>query len=243
MSGFGDFSPFPFDFGDDPSPEEAIYGMLRRAGGDGFASEDTIEVTTIDGLWYAAQAAGLSAIESVEEAAHWQGFPLTATDELATYERILGITPPVGAALEERRVEVIERWTLTIGADYPSIRLAVFPGIDPAGISQVVDPSHTQAGTIIHGKIYDAIGAPASFAGGTRCSLFPNFSDDHVVTAIVMGGGPVLPEGLVGRLKQEIEEHLDEQLPAWNDFRVVTDVPFGGFTLDSSLLDVTGFGA
>lgn len=237
MPSFGDFNGFPYEFGDDPSSEESIFMMLRRAGGDGFAADDTLDVSTLDGLWFAAQAAGLAAVESVEEAAHWQGFPSTATDEIEGYEKVLGVVPPIGASLEERRAVVVDLWTERILADFPSLIGEIGEVTDQA---QVIEPAHFAAGTTMAGKVYEAMGSPGLFHAGRTCSNYPNFSDDHVVTVRLVGGGPVLPEGLVGRWKAAIEDELDRRLPAWNDFRVVTDI---GFVLDSSLLDVTGFGA
>jgi hypothetical protein len=232
------------ELGGGPSSEEATYLALReQLVGQGVPADDDLELTTIDGLWRASKAFGLAALNSVEEAAHWQAWPTTCTDELPTYEEILKIVVPPGADFETRRAAVVARWTdrsAGVASPIEDKLLELHPDFE------LVYPLATFMNETIPGKFYDPIGTPdgeGTFsAAGPMLrrshALAPNHSSKHRVYAVL----DVAPTGAVpeeiGRIRNRAIDLMDEALPAWNDFGVLLAV---GFILDESLLDVTGF--
>lgn len=238
MAQVGGFCILPAECGGDLSAEAKIYNALKGSlVGDGMAAVDDYELTTFDGLWRAAKAEGLAALQSVDEAAVWQAWPHTATDELATFEQILGLTAAPGASENERRLAVAALWTSKSRADYPTIEEQLLE-LDPR--FSMVAPDRTQAGTTVPGKAFDSPDTPdmaGNYAGGRTCTLWPNFSDDYVVKVLLDVGAGVAATGEIGELYQQAFDLLDGSLPAWNDFQVQFET---GFTLGLSLLDLTG---
>ncbi len=237
MSGFGGFGRFPFAFGGDPGPEEKIYDALRGALlPAGMAAEDSYEVATFDGLWRAARAAGLAALEDVDEAAHWQAFPQTASDEVPSYEEVLGIVPSPQLSLAERARDVTELWTSKAGASFSELGAAL-ELLDTR--FSFIHAGYANSGYVVPGKVYGVLGEAdiGTFDGLLSCSLWPNFSDDYVVKVLYDIGTGSAVAGETGRVYSQAYKILDDALPAWNDFQIT----FGsGFILDTSRLDVTG---
>jgi hypothetical protein len=240
----GGFGGLPVELGGGPSSEEATYRALREPlVGQGVPADDDLELATIDGLWRASKALGLAALNSVEEAAHWQAWPSTATDELPTYEEILRILVPVGADFESRRAAVVARWTDRTAGVAQTIEdklLALHPDFE------LVYPLQQFMGETIPGKYYDPLwtfDGEGSFSNpGPNArrghALYPNHGGKHRAYAVLdLAPTGAIPEE-IGRIRNRAIEMMDETLPAWNDFGVLLAV---GFILDSSLLDVTGF--
>lgn len=236
MASFGGFGGFPIELGGRPSAEERIYRVLKNSLGTGGTSNDDLEVTTIDGLWRFSRAAGLAAIEAVEEAAHWQAWPHTASDMIPEYEDILGILPSASSVTEnERRQTVVERWTSQVVATYPGLSGKV-QDVDPR--VDLLQPDRERSSYVIEGMNYAQFANPGSFENGRSCTNFPNYSSEFLVTALIDVGEGEAAVGEIGRIAGQLEQMLDDVLPAWNDWAVATDL---GFTLDTSLLDVTAF--
>jgi hypothetical protein len=237
MAKLGGFCKLPFPLGGDPSPSAKIYNALKGTlVGEGVAPADDYEVTTFDGLWRAAKAQGLAALQAVDEAAHWQGFPSTVTDEIRSYEEILGVAPSE-LSENERRQRVVELWTLKSKGDYITIGLKL-EALD-SRFSMVI-PDRDDAGTVVPGKALDAADTPdaaGNYAGSRTCTLWPNFSDDYVVRVLLDVGAGVPPTGSIGELYAQAFTILDDSLPAWNDFQIQFET---GFSLGLSLLDLTG---
>lgn len=235
MASFGGFGKFPFKLGGEPSHQEKAYNALRSMVGEGGSPpQDPLGETTLDGVWRRAKANGLGALASLGEAALYQGFPTTVTDELKSYEEIVGAYLRPDASDEERRQAVTQRWVSPLESSYPAFTDAL--EIVDARFS-ILTPAHANARYTHEGKVFDSPGNNY-FDQRHDHSKFPNFADEHVVAALLDVGEGVVPAGAVGVLKNRAEQLLGNALPAWNDFAVLLDV---GFTLDISLLDVTGF--
>lgn len=235
MATFGGFGKFPFKFGGVPSHQEKAYKALRSMVGEGGSPpQDPLGETTFDGIWRRAKANGLGALASFGEAALYQGFPSTVTDELKSYEEIIGAYLPPGASDEERRIAVTQRWIAADESDYPAFTESL-ERLDPR--FSVLTGSHENSRYTYEGKVFDSPGN-ADFDNAHDHSKYPNFADEHVVPVLFDVGEGVVPAGEIGIIRSKAETLLAEALPAWNDFVVLLDV---GFTLDISLLDVTGF--
>lgn len=235
MAKFGGLGKLSMKLGGEPSHQEKAYKALRSIVGEGNSPpDDPLGETTIDGLWRRARANGMGVISSVDESALYQGFPSTVTDELRSYEEIIGSYLPPDASDEERRQAVLNLWIADARSSYPAF-LATLVGYDTR--FSTLTPSHTNARFTYEGKVFDTPGN-GDFDQYHDHSKFPNFADEHVVAVLFNVGEGIYPAGAIGKLKTTAETLLDRSLPAWNDFAVLLDV---GFTLDISLLDVTGF--
>lgn len=235
MAKFGGFGKFPLKLGGEPSHQQKAYTALRTIVGEGGSPpEDPLGETTFDGIWRRAKANALGAIASVTNAAVWQAFPHTVTDELRTYEEIVLSYLPAGAPDESRRQAVLEKWLAPGRGNYPALT-EYLKALDER-FSVLLLP-HEQARYTFEGKVFDVPGN-VQFSQYHDHSSYPSFADTHVVTALFDVGESVPPAGTIGNIKARAEATLSESLPAWNDFAMLLDV---GFTLDLSLLDVTGF--
>lgn len=240
MASLGGFGGLPYELGGKPGPEERAYNVLQQAVGVGGSAEDTLDVTTLDGLWRAARAEGLAAIDAVDEAAHWQAFPTTVTDLIPTYEKILGLTPQVSLSENERRQAIVNKMTARLGANYPDL-LTQATEIDPR--CSFLYEGFATASVTYEGKFYGVVDNFGVFTGdwpGGRFNTdFPNYSSKFIVT-VLFNIGATVPAGANAAALGALNSMLDDVLPAWNAFYVATQ---SGFTLDTSLLDVTAFGA
>lgn len=235
MAKLGGLSKFGFKLGGEPSHQEKAYLALRSMVGEGGSPpNDPLGETTIDGLWRRAKANALAVFASVDEAAVYQAFPSTVTDELPTYEKIIGQYLPAESPDELRRQELIPRWTNPFMGAYPEL-LANLLGDDTR--FSYLFPPHENARYTYEGKLFDVPGA-GDFDQSHDHTKFPNFADEHVVTVLLDVGPGVAPKGAIGQLKARADRKLNDALPAWNDFAVLLKV---GIHLDISLLDVTGF--
>jgi hypothetical protein len=235
MAKLGGFSKLSFKLGGEPSNEEKAYkALLRMVGEGGSPPNDPDGETTLDGVWRRAKAIGLGALVSVTESALYQGFPNTVTDELRSYEEIVNVFLPSDASDEERRLAVLERWVADNESNYPAFTDSL-EALDSR--FSVLTPVHANARYTYEGKVFDTPGNK-DFDQYHDHSKFPNFADEHVVAVLFDVGEGIAPAGEIGMIKTSAETLIGEALPAWNDFVVLLDV---GFTLDLSLLDVTGF--
>lgn len=231
MADFGRFATFPLRFGGEPSEGAKAYRMLRTVEGVGNSpADDLYGDSTLDGAWRAALAEGLGVLGSFPENAVSQAFPSTVTDLIPEYERILGITPPAGAADEDRREAIVAAWVNNNLADFPDLQQQLF-AIDAR--FSLYNPQHSTSHVVGYGKLLDQ----QALASANPISDFANFSSDNLVSARLNVGEGVAALGEVGIHKQQGEKMLSDSLPAWQDYNVILDE---GFTLDRSLLDVTG---
>lgn len=235
MAKLGGLSKLSMKLGGEPSHQEKAYNALRRLVGEGGSPpNDPLGETTLDGIWRRAKGMALGTIASVTEAALYQAFPSTATDELATYEEIVNSFLPPGASDEERRQQVLRLWVADSIATFPSFTEAL-EALD-ARYSVLTTP-HATARVTIPGKLFDVAGNNG-FDQYRDHTSFPNFADEHVIAVLLDVGDGVAPTGEVGKIMSDGDQMIGEALPAWNDYVVLLDL---GFTLDLSLLDVTGF--
>ncbi len=236
MADLGGSSDFPFELGGEPSREMKTYVAIRRMVGEGASPPgDPYGDETIIESWRMARARGLSAIASFAEAALWQGFPDTVTDELSTYEEILAIFQPVDTPDEKRRQLVTERWTRKIQSAVS--KLAIELAELDSRFSIVAVP-RDYVRQVIAGRVYDDVGATAgTFKNLREHSSFPNYSDDFVLR-VLFGIGDVALNDELAAIRTRASDLLDEALPAWTDFSITHAQ---GFTLDLSLLDSGSF--
>lgn len=239
MAGLG--NPLAFVLGGGPAPNELVHDALFQAVGDGLRSRPT----SIVEKWRMARARGLAAIVQDDRAA-LQAFPNLATDFLEVYEAILRIVPEPGSSDDERRTEVVRRYTRTIDATHPKL-LAALVALNPLFEILTLEPSLTRT-TDVGARAFQDYNPASPLAcgpafdlhvgGSQTCSAFPNFSDDFILYVLLdVGGGAFTPAHQRSLLAAQDE--LNESLPAWVDYRLFTAV---GFILDLDLLDVTVFG-
>ncbi len=234
MARFGRYGKFPLRFGGEPSPQRKAFDALRSLEGTGlYPPDDLLGDQTIDGAWHQAIASGLGLVSTIGEAAIWQAFPNTVSDLLPEYERILNVAPPLNASDETRRQLIVPKWLGDIKSDYPDLAAALTQ-LDARFTLEA--PNHTLARTSDFGKVIDEQAGPGTFRGGST-SQYPNYSDDFIMNVLLDVGEGVPATGTVGAAKASGEQLLADSIPAWCDYNVILDV---GFTLDISLLDVTG---
>lgn len=233
-------NPLSLTLGGGPTPSESIYDALYQNVGTGLRSAPGSLVEE----WRMARARGIAAATSDERAAHL-AFPDLTEDFLPVWEEILGVSPPVGSSLEDRRIQVTVAYTRLIDATWNSIE-ETLAGIDPLLSVLILPPEYVR--TTIPGRAFQdwnpadpAASGPAynlyPGSGGTTASGFPNYSDDFVLFLKFDVGAAILSPSNQ-RTLAAVELALSESLPAWVDWRIYSDC---GFILDDDLLDATVF--
>ena len=211
------------------------YTALKRMVGEGVSPPgDDFGDASLMGSWRMAKAHGLVAITSTAEAALYQGFPDTVTDELESYEEILGVFPPIGMPDEARRQVVTALWTRTIESSIQKLGQQL-TAIDER-LSFISVPEAPVR--YVHlGRYYDDIGTTGTFQNLRQHSSWPNFSD-HFIARVLFDVGPVPVTDEITKVRNRVIDLLSESLPAWCDFSISHEI---GFTLDLSLLDAACF--
>lgn len=230
MAEFGTYGKFPFTFGGEPSPQAKTFGALVALEGNLYGVDDPQGDQTLDGAWHQAWAAGLSALDTVAEAACFQAWPDRVTDLISEYERILHITPNLLASDQERREAITLAWVGDIRSAYPELQESLTQ-LD-ARIT-LLNPNHSVARSTYYGQLFSRQDQAGMFAGERTASLYPNFSDDFTIRVLFDVGDGIGGTGLIGVTKQRIRDLLDRVSPAWCDYTVSLH---RGFTLGVSLL-------
>jgi hypothetical protein len=236
MAELGGSSNFAFELGGEPSREMKTYTAMKRLVGEGipvpgdeYGDESFVEI------WRMAKAQGLASVASFGEAAMYQAFPDTATDEIATYEDILGVFPPFDAPDETRRQLIVDRWILSIESSALKLEDQL-AALDYRFSFIAPDPDVVQH--VIPGKVLDPVGAiSGTFMNGRKHSSWPNYSSDYVLRVLFSIGNVPLTEETAA-IRSKAIDILQESLPAWVDFTIASTQ---GFLLDSSLLDLGSF--
>ncbi len=232
MGSLGWHNPVPFELGGGETEVELIYQALRSAVGVGGSAED--EDGSIDGIWRQAKARGIAKASPAAQRAAFQAWPFLATDALDYYEKLFFLTPEPDATDEERRLASSTRYTATVRASVPELEADLL-AIDPR--FSIVDVPETQTETTHFGRAFEDLAATEPFGGGRKSTLFPNYSTEFVVYVLFGLSPGVAPNITEQRLIRLAKEHLNEVLPGWVNFQIVTKI---GFVLDIDLLDLTG---
>lgn len=237
MPTIGRWNPLPFKIGGGPSDSEKFYNSLKSMVGVGGAAADE----TIEAEWRMAKARGLAA-GSNEEKAAMQAWPDTATDHIDVYEAVLGLAVAPFESDERRRQRITLEWTKAVDAVSATI-VAALQRID-SRFSAVMSDYETST-TTVHGRAFedydfspDACG-PA-FDIGTKSTMWPNYSGGFIFHVLFDAGAGSATVGELALIEQA-KSVLNEMLPAWIDYTILTS--YSGFILDIDLLDLTGFGS
>lgn len=235
MGSFGWHNPFPMQLGGGSTLVERHYNTLRNAVGRGGSAEDAED--SMEAIWRQRKAVTMAALEAWAERAAIEALPSKATDLLDYYERALGVVPRAGQSEEDRRRVVAEKFTRAVSAVTETVELGL-QRIDPR--FQLAEPPESAIGRVIEGRSFEPFDGTPTYDqdGPQRSTLFPMFSDDFIVTVVFANAGPA-PTRQDLQLISEAQDFLNETLPAWVGFRVLTSI---GFILDQSPLDLTGFG-
>lgn len=232
MGGLGWSNPFPLEFGGAPTNVERIYRAMRSAVGQGGSASD--DENTIDGLWRQARAAGLAAAAMSGERAVVNAFPDHATDLLPYFEELYLLVPLDESDLPARRAAAAARYVADPLSSVPQLA-SDLQAIDPR--FSVLDIDHTQSIETIVGRAFEDYLGTIPFRGGRSSTEFPNFSTEFVVDVLLDLGSGNLPSVAEDALMATASDYLNTALAGWVNLNVITA---DGFTLDESLLDLTG---
>jgi len=221
----GGWNSLPTQVGGGTTEFERTTKMLERTVGKGGSADDP---DTVEQAWRRSKALGLSA-SNADERAVLQWFPDTATDFLPEHERILQIDVPPNASEQERRNAVEARFVDEASSVVSDLETRL-RAIDPA--LSLVEVPHAEAKTTEAGRTAEPRDGSEPFGAGMTQTEFPNLSDDFV-EVVHYDIGPAGSEPTIAQEKtiEEAKEALHEQLPAWIDFRVATEI---GITLDQT---------
>ena len=227
----------PFQIGGSPSDYQQAYDALKSCVGEPNAGDDD----SIDGAWRWARACGVVAADCVERAM-MQIFPDRATSFIPVFEEILLLTTGTAELTdEERRQNILARWTTTVSGTGPAIEDEL-QTIDPLFV--VIDTDRDTSKTTESGRgfedwdVLDADACGPAFGGGRTSSLYHNYSWDFVtLVQYQLASGVMSSENK--RTLVHAKQSLYYSLPAWVTWNIFTNA---GFILDESLLDVGAFG-
>lgn len=230
----GGNNPIPSQVGGGPTRFELALKALKNVVGKGGSGQSDEE---IEAYWRRSRALGLVAIHQ-DEAAALQMFPHLATDLISAHEEILGTFPAPEESDQERREENVGRWIRTGNVADPRLREALL-AIDSRLDLQF--PTLEDSSTTMHGRTIGQPLEPFNLAVPTTVGTsYPNYSTGYFAWVLFDLGGAA-PNESEKRIVEEVKQLLTELLPAWVAFAFIYDP--GEFILDTSLLDVTGFGS
>jgi len=241
MGGLGWHNPLPLELGGGDSLVERIYRAMRSMVGKGGSAPD--DANTIDGLWRQVRATAIASVASGGERAVLQAFPDRATDLLPYYDRLFLLTSEPGTSDQDRRQAAARLYALQIASDLPSVQ-AELQRIDPRFALVPTDPD--ESCTTVFGRAFEDLDAAdpfvadlegGAYAGVRHSTAFPNYSSDFICYVILDLGDGVAPGPPERRAMELGRRLLHDLLPAANSFHITTHQ---GFTLDVSLLDITG---
>ncbi len=235
---YGVMNPYPFQYGDGPTPVEKNYRALRSAVGVGGAGP----VGGLEDAWRICKARAITAAMQPVEAAVMQAFPYKMTDHLSLWEGHLGIAQ--ADTEEERRAAVAAAILAKVSADIPTIR-AELQSIDPN--ADVESVAYANCTIVQFGKAFGprpGASGPAYGSGissGISFNGWPNFSTDFIlhVRYTLTGSQTQIPAAS----RFALSRYLNDVLPSWVDYVIYVGT---GFYLDggpdgTSRLDQTAF--
>lgn len=230
MGGYGWQNGWPFQWGGGDTFEERAYLALRDAVGDLASAEDA----TIEDAWRRAKAITLGALMASGDRAANQGSPLLATDFLTYYEDLLAIASSDEQPTHERNVEAAQRFT-SLPYAYAAAALAELHKIDAT--FALLDQGHDDTITTHEGRTFQDWAGAIPYGGGRTFSEYGFISSEYIFRFILPIAGA--PDATAIAKIAKARQRLHDILPAWMGFSIATAT---GFVLDSSSLDVTGFG-
>lgn len=232
MAGLGWMNGGPLEVGGDTTKTQDVYAALRAAVGVGGAGpRDGLE-----DLWRQCKAQAIASSVIATERAVLQALPDHATDHVPVYERILAIVPAGGATEQDRRLAVVEAWTLRLLANMPELKRSL-QALDPA--FEIEELEETVTTIVLLGRMFPKRGSELKHG----VAAFPNFADDFVVgVTYTLGPGQTEPPPAVMAKARRL---LNAVLPAWVDWLITTG---DGFFTDggpdgASLLDLKALGS
>jgi hypothetical protein len=210
---------------------KAIYDALRKAVGEGGSAPNQ---EGLEGAWRAAKAQVIAASLDAYERAVLQALPFFADEHVPVYERLLAIAPGEDQNDEDRRLAVVQAWTLRLFADMSELNRALNV-LSPKLELEELDYDHvvyTLFGRMFPEYGFESQGVPQ----------YPNYSTDFIlrVTYTYEFGETSMPRAL----RAQVGVHLNAVLPSWMDWRIYEDTyPVTGLVCDGedigSVLDVT----
>lgn len=231
MPGAGWTNPFPLQFGGGTTSIDDVYSMLRSAVGKGGASVDD---DSLESIWRQCKARVIAAVGGFDERAALQAFPNLASDLLPYYERtLIDRRRSAGETDDERRARVTARWTDELGGNVAALETAL-QEIDSRFTIVAVTESDTT--TTVFGRWLEDLAGTEPFNGGRSATLFPNYSTEFILTALLTLGGGGL-DLAAQRSLAEGRDFLADNLPAHIGIQMATDVD--GFELGIDVLDYT----
>lgn len=239
MGGYGRQNPYPFQYGGGESDTETTWRALRKAvGAFGEGAENGAgAIGGVEDAFREAKAQVIAAVMAEAERAAFQALPNLATDHIPVYQKNLGVPPK--ATAEEDRQAIAAAFTRMPEADIPHLRVAIQEISTQADIVTTDDDT---ASYVHFGKwLAPRTGTPAYGIGAAQSSEIPNYSS-HFVTIVewTLAPSEIIPPA---NTLADIESHLNEVLPAWQDYTIITGTGFylDGGPNDDSLMDLTAF--
>ncbi len=240
MAGLGWHNPLPLELGGGPTLVERIYRALRASVGKGGSAPD--DANSIDGLWRQVRATAIASVAGMGERSVLQAFPDRATDLLPYYERLFLLTSEPGSSAQARREEAARLYALRISSSIPDLQ-AELQQIDPRFSVLPTDPD--ESCTTVFGRAFEDLDgaepfiadSEAAFTPTRHSTAFPNYSSEFIAYVLLDLGDGVAPGTGESRAMELARRLLHDVLPAPNFFHIITHA---GFTLDLSLLDITG---
>ncbi|MEE9395191.1 MAG: hypothetical protein V3W41_22090 [Planctomycetota bacterium] len=229
MGGIGRQNPIPFQIGGGTSELQRTWFEMRKHLGEGGPGP----LESLEDRWRFAKACGLVKVTTMGRRALMQFFPHQATDHLTVYENLLRV--PRATTDEGRRIAITAKFTAQVSAVIPEVRTALMafdPNID------VVIQVENQSVHFHPGKMARPRDGTAGAYGVKAGSDFPAFSSHFILTVLWsgLGASPPPTDTLAA-----VQDYLNDVLPSWVDWRIVTNLGFFLDGFNDSRLDLTAF--
>lgn len=228
MGAWGRTNPWPFEWGGGQSAFEQTWRALRSMIGP----KGPGPIGGLEDAWRESKAAGIVKVLTMAERAALQAFPNTATDHLPVYLELLRLSP--GPTDQDSRDEASRAWSISISAIIPDLRVALQ---DIDADLDIITLDNDKLANFQFGQAFWAPGGSdfGQYPVFQFASEYPDYAN-YFILYVLYSNQPVATGPDPNKIAQ-VEDLLNERLPSWYDYTIITSV---GFLAGTSPVGWTG---
>jgi hypothetical protein len=213
LTGWAD--PWPLQWGGGPSLIESVYAATNAVIGKGHGADGD----GIEQRWREARAVGLGCLAALIERGANQSYPKSSAD-LGQWRRSFFL--PDSMHDEEVRRESMLRLFADDTGSIPDLDEQL-KRIDPR--FSIVQKDWTDSLVTMAGRYFESFENGPPFGTTAKETQYPNRASSYELVILFDLGSPVSPVGVIEQAAvQTARDYLQDSLPAYYDFTIVTSV-------------------